>query len=159
MAGYRLSTPPRIGCHAEIPLQVVLTRPRPAADIQESRAGAKSPTLNVDAPTQGAVYLTSLCEMLTFLFHPHNGECHCITQHVFSPSGPGIGIGQNENRHGDRASQGASADQALRSIRCRSSDRLVWVLRSASVAIAGSTVALLNLFGRINPLCSRRLSS
>jgi len=42
-------------------LQVVLTRPRPAADIQDSRAGAKSPTLNVDAPTQGAVYLTSLC--------------------------------------------------------------------------------------------------
>jgi len=28
---------------------------------KESRAGAKSPALNVDAPTQRAVYLTSLC--------------------------------------------------------------------------------------------------
>ena len=45
---------PSIGCRPRS-LQVVLTRPRPAADIQESRAGAKSPTLNVDAPTQGTV--------------------------------------------------------------------------------------------------------
>ena len=32
----------------------------PAADIHENRADAKSLTLNVDAPTQGAVNLTAL---------------------------------------------------------------------------------------------------
>ena len=80
---------PSIGCRPKS-LQVVFARPRSAADIQESRAGTKSPTLNVDAPTQWTVHSTSLCvgKMLIFLFHPHNGECHCITQHVFSPSGP-----------------------------------------------------------------------
>ena len=50
-----------------------------------------------------------------------------------------LGIELNDNRYGDGASQGASADQALRSLRCRSSHRLVWVLRSANAAIAGST--------------------
>jgi len=45
----------------------------------------------------------------------------------------------NDDRHREGAAQDASADQALRSIRCRASHRLVWVLRSADAATSSRT--------------------